>query len=236
MGAAVSFWTTHQHKIDVERFRAQEQYLGEQMIERFGPLVAHVRTLGNWLERLHEDGAFGCVTAQVDGVTVSRDLLDSIVEIDWLERCGVRPATVLDIGAGYGRLAHRMTTAWPRVVVTCTDEIEVSRFVCGRYLNARGVTRACVARPDQLTGNFDLAVNIHSWPECARDEIHWWLKKLIELQVPRLFVIPHLDGQMLCLEDGRSFLPDILARGYEIEHHWRGPECWARDFYLFRRP
>lgn len=67
--------------------------------------------------RCHEDGALGAHTVEVAGRTVSRDLLDSICEIYFLERPVApllhRNMRVLDIGAGYGRLAHRMTEALP---------------------------------------------------------------------------------------------------------------------------
>jgi hypothetical protein len=61
------------------------------------------------MERLDEDGAFGNYTCEVDGKLVSRCLLDSITEIGFLERhlriSQVPGLSVLDIGAGYGRLA-----------------------------------------------------------------------------------------------------------------------------------
>src|SRR4051794_19498475 len=62
------------------------------------------------LERLGEDGAFGCWTFEYPGVPpVSRDLLDSVNELCFLDRhLGIldQPRLrVLDIGAGYGRTA-----------------------------------------------------------------------------------------------------------------------------------
>ncbi len=76
------------------------------------------------LERLGEDGAFGCWSFDVNGrVRYSRDLLDSVTQIYFLDRhLGVleRPSLrVLDIGAGYGRLAHRMAQAVPNLVDYC---------------------------------------------------------------------------------------------------------------------
>ena len=57
------------------------------------------------LERLVEDGAFGAMTFKMAGHRVSRDLMDSILEINFLDR-HLQPGTlenlsILDIGAGY---------------------------------------------------------------------------------------------------------------------------------------
>lgn len=227
----MSFWTTHQHKIDRNNFRAQEQYLGNQDVAMLRNLYAYViANHPDKLARMHEDGAFGCVTTEIDGRLVSRDLLDSIVELDFIEQTIGVPMTVLDIGAGYGRLAHRMGEVWPATAVVCTDAVPVSLEICASYIVHRDATMARVVRDAE--GAYDLACNVHSWPECTRDEIRWWLSRLT---APHLFVVPHLDGEMLCNEDGRSFMPDILEHGYRVLRHWRGPECWVRDFYMFER-
>ena len=68
------------------------------------------------IKTLEEDNLFGAYTFCVDGVTVSRDLLDSIAEIYFLNRTlGIskrQNLRILDIGAGYGRLAHRLVRAF----------------------------------------------------------------------------------------------------------------------------
>ncbi len=104
---------------------------------------AQIERLG-LLERLDEDGLFGVHTFIVDGRRVSRDLLDSALELAFLDRhLGIsRPPvqTILDIGAGYGRLAHRAVTAFPETVrYLCTDAIATSTFLCESYLGFRGV-------------------------------------------------------------------------------------------------
>jgi 2-polyprenyl-3-methyl-5-hydroxy-6-metoxy-1,4-benzoquinol methylase len=67
---------------------------------------------------LEEDDDFGAEVFDFHGKVVSRDLLDSIIEINFLDRhlgfSSRRAVNVLDIGAGYGRLAHRMATAFPK--------------------------------------------------------------------------------------------------------------------------
>lgn len=233
----MSFWTEHQHKIDRANFRGQEQYLGNQDMNFLVPLARWCRAqYPEAYNRMQEDGDFGAITVHVDGKIVSRDLLDSVTEIDFIEQTVGQPTRVLDIGAGYGRLAHRMHEAWQgKVSVDCADTIPISSEVCAIYLAHRKVTTGRVLPRGVPIGHYDLACNVHSWPECTREGIRWWLAKLVELDVPHLFVVPHLDGEMLCNEDGRSFLPDIEERGYKIIRQWSGPECWVRDFYMFER-
>jgi len=94
--------------------------------------------------RLAEDRFFGVHTFTIDRRLISRDLLDSISELSFLEhhlglsqRSNVR---MLDIGAGYGRLAHRATTGMPSVKsYLCADAIPESSFVCEFYLEYRRV-------------------------------------------------------------------------------------------------
>ena len=70
--------------------------------------------LGPTLERHSEDSFFGSFTVDYRGRKLSRDLLDSVCEISFVQRmlnkCSVDgPIDVLDIGSGYGRLAHRLS-------------------------------------------------------------------------------------------------------------------------------
>ena len=240
-----AFWDDHATRIDPDRFRADTQYLGcqaEYPYEAMLKDVRHTEATPPWrgvLGLLTEDGAFGCTTKVVDGVTVSRDLLDSCVELAFLERhlpdhlVGV--TRVLDIGAGYGRLAHRWQTAYPQVDYRCVDPVSASRLVCAKYLRHRGLESRVYspAELDELPTP-DLAVNVHSWPECTREEIRWWLRWLREREVPRLFVVPH-DPEVLCADDGQPFLSDIAWHGYTLAEHWYGPACWPRTFLLYER-
>ena len=182
------------------------------------------------LDRLHEDGAFGCWTFEFDGLPrCSRDLLDSVNELLFLDDAlGVLGGTcprVLDIGAGYGRLAHRYVTA---VVDTadycCTDAIPESTYLCEYYLQHRQVVPPARVAPlpdvgALAPGSFDLAVNVHSWSECTLDAITWWVEQLTRLEVPHLFVVPNEAEGFLSQEvDGRRlpFLPALEAGGYRL--------------------
>lgn len=245
-----NFWDTHAAEIDPDNFRGHDQYLEQRADYPYEKLVEFVKAAGRFdapYWKNAEDGAFGCVTKHVKGWRVSRDLLDSMCEILFLRmacQAGSGPgelslplARVIDIGAGYGRFAHRFTKAYPSSFVVCTDGVETSRAICERYLSYRHALhgQVMVIRPSNLDqiGTFDLAVNIHSWPECTPDEINVWLDWLVKVKVPRLFVIPHHE-EFFCM-GGTSFLPLIEAHGYRLEFERRKwPVAYPRTYCLFR--
>jgi putative sugar O-methyltransferase len=239
-------WSRHAQSIDQDHFRAPGQYLSEPADYPYFDLVRWCRREHpNLLDTFTEDGAFGCAVAvAAEGKTVSRDLLDSVVEIGFLEKhlIGLRCARVLGIGAGYGRFAHRLTAAYPAAFVYCTDAHPVSSLCCERYLAHRGVTRALVADQRELVDHvsepIDLAVNIHSWSECTVAEVEWWLEWLQAQRVQHIFCVPHTPDFGTWTDNGAvgpSFLPIIHSHGYVLTRHWRGPDCWARDLCLFER-
>jgi SAM-dependent methyltransferase len=200
---------------------------------KFFVLLEHVRQKDRLglLDRLREDGAFGCWTFEYPGHgRVSRDLLESINELSFLDRelgvSGRESFSVLDVGAGYGRLAHRFAEAFPQLAdYCCVDAIAESSFVCEYYLRHRGV--APPARVVGLhevesalePGSFDLAVNIHSFSECPYAAVAWWIEQLARLEVPRLLIVPNHPTELLTLEaDGshRDFAPALREAGYEL--------------------
>src|SRR3546814_16107320 len=74
-----------------------------------------------------EDGLFGCWTQRFPGhPRCSRDLLDSVNELSFLDRHlsirGRDGLRILDLGAGYGRLAHRAPAAFPGIADNCCVE------------------------------------------------------------------------------------------------------------------
>lgn len=179
--------------------------------------------------KLSEDSHFGNFTFDIGKRLISRDLLDSISEILFLDRhLGIasRPGMkVLDIGAGYGRLAHRMTTALPNVQnYFCTDAVAVSSFVSDYYLRFRGADRAQVIPLDEIDRKLtaepvDLAVNIHSFSECRLEAIDWWAKLLAKHRVKQLMVVPNdvteTPGQLLTNKD-EDYLPILQRHGYRL--------------------
>jgi hypothetical protein len=180
------------------------------------------------LDKLEEDGAFGCWTYEYAGYgRFSRDLIESVNELSFLER-ELQLSTqdffsVLDVGAGYGRLAHRATSAFPAIDdYCCIDAVPEATFLCNYYLRYRQATPRARVVPlhehETLERRgFDLAVNVHSWSECTYGAIEWWLARLTALDVPKLLVIPNEPTELLSLEaDGsrRDFAPLLDAAGY----------------------
>lgn len=179
------------------------------------------------LDKLIEDENFGNFVFSMAAQQVSRDLLDSIAEIYFLDRhlglssrVGFR---VLDVGAGYGRLAHRMVSALSGVErYYCTDAVAVSTFVSEYYLRFRSADRAIVIPLDEietaLRGHpVDLAINIHSFSECSMQAIEWWIRLLSSHRVKNLMIVPNWStgrGERLLTNDGQDFLPLLEQYGY----------------------
>ena len=218
-------WATWPARISPDRFRREGDYLAQlhagNTIENYRAAFEYISSIDRYgyLASFPEDDAFGAIVMDIGGRKVTRDLLDSILEIYFLHEMGFdrRDAfTVLDIGAGYGRLAHRLTYAFPRAFVYCTDAIPQSSEICQRYLRYRGVARAvCISAESILDrGSIDLAVNVHSWSECTLGSIRAWLDIIDAKHIKRLFVVPHTPVCATIETDGsnQQFLPAILER------------------------
>jgi hypothetical protein len=226
--AALSGWSDLRlaGSIELAYFRGDNQYLyqargTEAAAYALSAFYARDHDPLELLDSLEEDGAFGALTHVVEGRTVSRDLLDSVLEINYLaEVLGserLAKARVLDIGAGYGRLAHRMT-CWSRDVdYIATDAVALSTFLCEYYLGCRGVSTARVVPLDEVesalaAGGVDLALNIHSFGEAPRSSVAWWLERIAAAEVPRLLIV-HGSEELFSAEVNlkRGHYDDVLA-------------------------
>lgn len=180
------------------------------------------------LKKLDEDGLFGCWTFDYPGwPKVSRDLLDAINELYFLDRhlnlLSHPDWTVLDIGAGYGRLAHRATAAVPGLKWLCADAVPESSFLCEFYLDFRKAGTAKVVPLDELATELpkhrvDLAVNVHSFSEMNENAVRGWLTLLQEHRVPWLFIVPNDADHLLTMEHDKTRKPFdglLAAAGYE---------------------
>ena len=165
------------------------------------------------LHALDEDGAFGCWTFEFPGrAPVSRDLLDSINEIYFLHEhtklLDETGWTILDIGAGYGRLAHRLMTAAPRLgTYVCLDAVAESTFLCEYYMSFRGLEDRVEVVPldeiaDRVAGRrADLALNIHSFSEMSTAAIRGWLEVVAAVGTQWLLIVPNDDDRLLSFEE-----------------------------------
>jgi hypothetical protein len=107
----------------------------------------------------------------------------------------------------------------------CADAVASSTFLSEYYLRFRGVDDKARAIPlDELEQTLagrriDLAVNIHSFPECTVEAIGWWLDLLRRHGVPRLMIVPNRGkhgGEKLVTNMGEPMEPLLEARGYQL--------------------
>lgn len=242
---APSLWTDTYVSADLNlsNFRGDNAYLwqtrgmneaGLQSLEmKYLLTLFYTKTIDrlNLLDTLSEDTRFGVFACRFNNdLLFTRDLLDSIIEINFLEEhLGISSWTgsnTLDIGAGYGRLAHRLVCACPKLgTVYCTDAVPESTFLSEFYLRFREVEkRTCVIPLDEvevaLTDKpIQLVTNIHSFSECPLSAIRWWLDLVVKHKVPYLFIIPN-DGDVTQSRESDGthldFMPEILSRGYRL--------------------
>jgi putative sugar O-methyltransferase len=228
----------HVRAIDLQRFRADDAYLwqrrGRDMNSMSFALAYYYLKAAdrlNLFEHLSEDQAFGVSFFEIiEDRPVTRDLLDSVAELNFLERhltiSQRAPMVVLDIGAGYGRLAYRTVAALPSIErYLCTDAVPVSTFICEHYLRYRGVdARVQVIPLHEIRTTLarypvDLAINVHSFSECRLEAIAWWITLLRERNVPHLMVVPNLvaaDGVTMLTIEGEDFSRVLTEHGYRL--------------------
>lgn len=256
-----SCWASWETKVNLLRFRGEDDYVSQAYLrrtqERYEFSTAYVEATDTHgrLRSFTEDNRFGVKLWPVlEGVNVSRDLLDSIIELGFLEESlGFRTdqaVRALDIGAGYGRFAHRFTQGFPNGRIHCTDAIATSSFVCEFYTKYRGCDRATAVPFDELgslkAGQFDWAQNIHSWSECTVGWVRFWLDRLVDLNVPYLFIVPHFAGFTTRENDGSvgDYGPELERHGYKLlvkrrkfgrsqiaDRHG----IYPADYYIFKR-
>lgn len=228
-----SLWQKHQNEgVNIQHFRADGAYLGTGALrdDQYRIMYDYVVSIDerHYLDRLTEDREFGIEVYEFDGKIVSRDLLDSILELYFVKEAlpllyDKRPLRWLDVGAGYGRFSHRLNALSPETnYITCVDAISVSSFLCEFYTQYRGCTDHVEVLPltrlDEIEpGDFDIACNIHSFSEMSQAAISFWLENLVKWEVPYFFLQPH-DPRFVSVEpDGTigNFAPLLAKYGYE---------------------
>jgi hypothetical protein len=210
------------------------------------------------LDKLSDDSAFGAIMVAIaDGWTVTRDLLDSVLEVNFLDRhldlASRDGVELLDIGAGYGRLAYRLTQAFANISrVLCTDAIPESTFLSEFYLRSRGAeARTEVVALDEValrlqTASVTVAMNVHSFPECPMETIAWWLELLATNSIPYLFIVTNTTILHSTEPDGRmlDFEPLLRSHGYELlalepkyrlSHRVQQHGIFPAQYHLYRR-
>ena len=184
----------------------------------------------NFLYNCIEDNSFGVQAFKLDGNIISRDLLDSINEIKFLTKYVFlkenKKINILDIGSGYGRLAHRMSEAVPSVDnYYCTDGIAESTFISEYYIKYRNLGKRVTVIPlhefetiiEDLT--LDLVINIHSFSEMNISFIKYWIGQISKKKIKYLFIVPNArdnKGNKLISYDEKDFQLLIEQSGYKL--------------------
>lgn len=227
----------HVSTSDLKYFRRHSAYVHQLKGKNIGLLnyiltVYYTKTIDTlgYFKLLEEDDYFGITTFLIDNKVISRDLLDSIHEIYFLEKflniSKRKELRILDIGAGYGRLAHRMLSALPNISkYFCTDAVYTSTFISEYYLKFRKLENKAKVIPlydvEELlkSEQIDIALNVHSFSECKLSAIEWWISLLSNNQVKYLMIVPNAGisgGKNLISYDSIDFSGLISSYGYNL--------------------
>ena len=217
-------------------------------------LLASSNVSRSLLARTHEDGSFNVTTVraetflwpsswmrQADGhhtaatgtstELLSRDLLDSVSELTFLSRVfgdALSRLSILDVGAGYGRLCKRFRDCFPQATYACVDGLAFGTYLSRRYLRHYGFESSVVALPSVAhylaSHRVDLVINIHSFPEMPLRDVTFWISLVANASVPHLFLVPNdvfaRPGRLLT-NDGTPIEPLLTRHGYRLARYSR---------------
>lgn len=243
-------------KIDLSNFRSDNHFLWQtRLYNKANYYLSYQEALKvdvlNVFSKSLEDAEWGAECFRFNEILVSRDLLDSVFEINFLSKnleLGHHSKfKVLDIGAGYGRLGKRLLDVFSGAEYFATDAVAISQSVSKTYLKdyieegrATVIDFAEVSNLSTLVSKIDLMVNIHSFSEMTIEFVDYWLKLAQSLQIPYLFIIP--NNQKLALNDGADLHSLVVSHGYspfriEKKYSSQIPEdlvIYPDTFFLFK--
>ena len=195
------------------------------------------------MEIFDEDRKFGVENVKIGNESFSRDRVDSVIEINFFScMMGISSGyklRLVDIGAGYGRLAHRVLQAFPDAYVFCGDVVPQAAFLCNFYMKFKGFNSLkykCGSYDElALEGPFDIAVNIHSFSEAPLDSIKKWLD-IVSLKAKYIFIVPSGDELLSLEHDGSrlSYINYLIYLGYQLinKSNKYGDEIYEKNLCL----
>lgn len=200
------------------------------------------------LERVNEEGDFGAECINLNGRLWSRDVIDSVLEINFLMETIPdfhHLNVIVDIGAGYGRLLRRLAETTEGPMLFGADGLALSTSICRGYLDHLGlqgrVSTLSLSEVDQFNKRISLATNVHSFSEMSIEAVSWWLSWLKQQETRYLFVVPNRPGPSL--NDGTNFEPLLRSHGFSLVRHRRKyvdplvdeVGLYPGDYYLYSR-
>tara|TARA_B100001093_G_scaffold477743_1_gene505321 strand:- start:78 stop:947 length:870 start_codon:yes stop_codon:yes gene_type:complete len=183
------------------RFRGENAFLWQEKMgdnkETYVKYYKIIKSIDkdNLLNKTFECGSHGCRSYDFDNIKISRDLLDSILEIYFLKSffSNLNELSLLEIGGGYGRLCKRYLDCVPDSKYYVTDAIPQSTFFSKIYLNEKktSVINLYDIQEKMKSLKIDIAVNIHSFPECNINDVEWWVKFINSNKIKYIFYVPN---------------------------------------------
>ncbi|AOR31540.1 methyltransferase [Streptomyces fodineus] len=120
----------------------------------------------------------------VDGKSVCLDYLQASLELGFIEKAiDLHGARVLEIGAGYGRVAHTMLSNYELAeycIIDIKNTISLSKRYLREVLDAEQFAKIRFVQVDEIetameSFRFDLCINVHSFTEMAPDTVQAYL-------------------------------------------------------------
>ena len=249
----VPIWNRrHTKEVNLRNFRSDNAFVWQKRNYGLSQLEAAARIAidldeSKLIDIIVEDGSYGAETYIYEGRVFSRDLVDSILELNYLFKCfpsGV--GKILDIGAGYGRFSYRALEVGFTKQAVCVDAVPIGTLTSKVYLDEEiQNNKAQVIGVDELhklkNHEIDLAINIHSFSEMSLSAVNLWVEFLNSIQVPWLFVVP--NPPTLSLNNLTSFEDILKSKGFEVfdcrekyaDHILKGEAIYPSTFYLLRK-
>lgn len=256
-----SLWKNWSKNIDIQKFRGEHAYIAQMWSmdeQRYLNSFDYLVSIGerDAMVTLGEDGAFGAVTFERDGVTFGRDLIDSVLELRFLrETLNINRddrISLLDIGSGYGRFLHRSAEYFQRSRGYGVDGVPLSTFLCDFYLRYRGIypQMQSVSLADLATiVQVDVATNQQSFSEMPLTAVDSWLKMCADRNIRYFFLEPHSgnlrDAHFVTSEPNGDHLDyytsferygyRMIRRAYKFPPDMTPSLIYNTEYFLFER-
>lgn len=210
------YWVTEDAAADLTNFKSDERNCN---ISLWNPEVNGVRYLktlvynygmelssADWsrLRRIQHREVGDPVTVRCRGEALCMDYLQAVLELGFIEReIDLRGATVVEIGAGYGRTCHAMLANHDLseyCIVDLKNTLRLSRRYLHEVLDEVQFGKVRFIEVDEVddaleSTGFDLCINVHSFTEMTPNTVRDYLD-LID-QKCRAFYVKNPVGKYM---------------------------------------